>query len=670
MNSIPSDKIRNIAIVGQTGSGKSSVVEAIHHCIQKTGRMGRIEDGNTVSDFEPEEIKHRHSASLSVVSLEHRGYKLNLLDTPGSLDFAGEVQAGLYACDLALFVISANEPLNHDSLRIWQAIKRFKKPSMFFINKLDKEHSDFSATLDHLRELFGPGISPIEMPLGQADSFKGLIDLFDETAYIYRDEAPIPTKIPPEVADAEHRAHDVLVEEIVIADEDLTLDYLGGKIPDKSTLETLMGAGVRDLVVSPVLAGSAINSIGIDHLIRFLLEIAPPPASTKGQVVRARTYKTYSDPFLGRVSLMKVLSGTLNGDIEMYNTRTHATERLHSIFSLKGKDHSNQSWANCGDIIGVAKLNSVRTGDVLSSNKGDLGEEDLIFPPPMLTYQAIPVSKIEEEKLSVALSKLGDEEPTLHISRDGRTHNLLLGGLGELQLATALEKLARRYQVRATLAECEVEYLETFANPISVEGKYKKQSGGHGQFGAARIRFVPAQLGSGFSFFDEIVGGAIPRQFIGAVEKGVIEASEHGGTQGYPIVDFEAHLYDGAFHSVDSSEMSFKLAGGVALREAVATAQTIVLEPIMELAVTVASHQQGDVLGDLSSRRAKVTKTEFDASSDTVTITAIVPGNETQAYANQLRSLTAGQGTFKTTFHHYDWLPKTLYNRLGKSLGT
>ena len=670
MDSIASDKIRNIAIVGQTGSGKSSVVEAIHHCIQKTGRIGRIEDGNTISDFEPEEIKHRHSVSLSVVSLEHRGYKINLLDTPGSLDFAAEVQAGLYACDLALFVISANEPLNPDSVRIWRSVKQLKRPTMFFINKLDKENSDFSATLDQLRELFGPGISPIELPLGQADSFKGLIDLFDETAFIYRDEAPIPAKIPPEITDAEHRAHEVLVEEIVIADEDLTLDYLGGKIPDKSTLETLMGASVRDLGLYPVLAGSAINSIGIDHLIRFLLEIAPPPAFVQDQVVRTRTYKTYSDPFLGRVSLMKVLSGTLNGDIEMYNTRTHATERLHSIFSLKGKDHSNQSGANCGDIVGVAKLNCVRTGDVLSSNKSDLGEQDLIFPSPMLTYQAIPVSKLEEEKLSVALSKLGEEEPTLQISRDSRTHNILLAGLGELQLATALEKLERRYQVRATLSECEVEYLETFPKPTTVEGKYKKQSGGHGQFALTRIHFVPAQLGAGFSFFDEIVGGAIPRQFIGAVEKGVLEASEHGGTHGYPIVDFEAHLYDGAFHSVDSSEMSFKLAGGLALREAIATNPTVVLEPILELAVTVASHQQGDVLGDLNSRRAKVTRTEFDASLDTVTITASVPGNETQAYANQLRSLTAGQGTFKTTFHHYDWLPRALYKRLGRPNGT
>ena len=665
LSPIPSDKIRNVAVVGQTGSGKTSLVEAIHHYVSKTSRMGRVEDGNTVSDFEPEEIKHRHSISLSVVSLEHQGYKLNLLDTPGVLDFAGEVQAALYACDLALFVVSASEPLSHDTVRIWQSAAAMNKPRMCFVNKIDKERANFSATVEHLREAFGEGVAPIEMPLGEAESLQGVIDLFSETAVVYTGNSAQTTAIPDEIAVGEHRAHELLIEGIVVADEDLMAAYLDGAAPDKAALEGIMAQEVRESTVFPVVAGSALKEVGIDRLVDFLIEIAPAPESNSSGVIKTRTYKTYSDPFLGRLSLMKVISGSIATDTDLINARTQSTERLHSIMTLSGKEHANQTAASCGDIIAVAKLSSVRTGDVLSSSKLlDQEFEELLFEVPMLRYQIVPNAKADEEKLSSALAKLHEEEPTLTITRDSRTHNLILSGLGELQLSTVLEKLQRRYQLKASLIACEVEYLETISKPVQVEGKYKKQSGGHGQFGVARVRFVPLERGAGVKFIDEIVGGAIPRQFIPAVEKGILESCEHGGIHGYPVVDIEAHLYDGAFHSVDSSEMSFKMAGSLALREAINQASTTVLEPIMQLSVTVPMRQQGDVLGDLSSRRAKVTRTELDDHNGTVTIVAVVPGNEIQSYASELRSITAGQGRFSASYDHHDPLPKALYPRL------
>ena len=671
LSPIPSDKIRNIAIVGQTGSGKTSLVEAMNHFVNKTSRMGRIEDGNTVSDFEPEEIKHRHSISLSVISLEYQGFKINLLDTPGVVDFAGEVQAALYACDLALFVVSATEALSHDTVRIWQSAQALNKPRMCFINKVDKERADFSSTVERLSQTFGEGIAPIEIPLGEAEKLSGVIDLFSETVASYVRNSASTIEIPPEIAISEHRAHELLIEGIVVADEEMTAAYLDGVVPDKAALEAVMASGIRDSTVFPVVVGSALKGIGIDRLVDFLIEIAPAPESSSSSTIRARIYKTYSDPFLGRLSLMKVLSGTISVDTDLLNTRTGTSERLHSIFMLSGKEHLNQASATCGDIIAVAKLNSVRTGDVLSSSKTPAqGEAELSFEVPMLRYQIVPDSKADEEKLSNALAKLNEEEPTISIARDPRTHNLILSGLGELQLSTVLEKLTRRYQLKASLRPCEVEYLETIAKPVQVEGKYKKQSGGHGQFGVARLRFAPLERGSGVKFVDQIVGGAIPRQFIPAVEKGVIEACDHGGLHGYPVVDIEAHLYDGSFHSVDSSEMSFKMAGILALREAITQASTTVLEPIMHLAVTVPTRQQGDVLGDLSSRRAKVTRTELDDQNGAVTIMAVVPANEIQSYASELRSLTAGQGKFSAVYNHHDPLPKALYSRLAKASGS
>ena len=665
LSAIPTERIRNVAVVGQTGSGKTSLVEAIHHYANKTARMGRIEDGNTVSDFEPEEIKHRHSISLSMVSVEYRGHKINLLDTPGVLDFAGEVHAALHACDIALFVVPASDLISHDTVRVWQLAAKMGKPRMCFVNKLDKERADFEATIDRLAELFGQGLAPIEMPLGQAETLRGVIDLFSETATTYSNGSSSEAPLPDDVAVGEHKAHDMLLEGIVVADEDMMAAYLEGEIPDKSALEAIMAQAVHDSVVYPVVVGSAVREIGVDRLLDFLCEIAPPPGGdADSPVVRTLTFKTIADPFLGRVNLMKVLSGKLVADAELTNARTKTGERLHSLFSLSGKEHNTQAEAACGDIIAVAKLASVRTGDVLSSDKTEPEPEELGFEVPMLRVQVIPAAKGQEEKLALALSKLNEEEPTLRIGRDSRTHNLILSGLGELQITTALEKLERRYQLNATLAPCEVEYLETLAGPSQVEGKYKKQTGGHGQFGVARIRFAPLPRGSGIEFHDEIVGGAIPRQFIPAVEKGLMEAAEHGGMHGYPVVDFEAHLYDGAYHSVDSSEMSFKMAGSLALREALTKTSTVVLEPVMELAVTVPAHLQGDVLGDLSSRRAKVTGTELDEKAGSVTIVAMVPANEVASYASELRSITAGQGSYQATYDHHEPLPKALYNRL------
>lgn len=663
MNPTNSEKIRNVAVVGQTGSGKTSLVEAIYHHIEKTSRKGRIEDGNTVSDFEAEEIKHKHSISLSLIALDCGGYKINLLDTPGVVDFIGEVHSGLGGCDMALFVVSASEEITYDTRRIWNIASANSIPRMIFINKMDKDRANFEDTIDTLSLAFGAGIAPIELPIGNGPNFAGIIDLFDETSTSYSSGLPTISEIPADIAITEHRAHDLLVEGIVIADDSAMAAYLEGEVPPKAELEELMAQGVAKAQVFPVVVGSATSQIGIDRLVTFLCEIAPPPNSNTNDALGLQTFKTYSDPFLGHLSLTKIISGTLKVDSECFNHRSNATEKIHSFFSLVGKEHLNLATASSGDIVAIAKLGSLRTGDFLGTPNSSAPRQLLEFPKPTLSYKVTPAAKADEEKLSLALSKIIEEDSTLDIHRDTRSHALILSGIGELQLTTALEKAQRRYGVKATLSPCDVAYLESLAGTCEVEGKYKKQSGGHGQFGVARLRFGTKEIGGGFSFHDEIVGGSIPRQFIPAVEKGIVDGANTGGKYGFPVVDFEAHLYDGAYHSVDSSEMAFKMAGSIALREAIDRLGTVVLEPISQIKVSIPPQLQGEVLGNLNSHRAKVLGSDHDQATGRFIISAVVPTNELMTYSNELRSITAGQGEFDATFDHYEPLPKALYGK-------
>ncbi len=681
MKTFTSAQIRNVALVGHGGVGKTTLAEALLADAGVIGRVGRVEDGTTVTDTEPEEIKRHLSVSTALAAFESHGCKLNLLDCPGYADFFAEVQAGLAMADLAVIVVSAVEGVEVQTEIAWEAAAALGLPRMIFINKLDRERASFDRTLDQLRTIFGAGVAPLELPVGEETDFRGVIDLLRDKAFIYGDDGVgVEQDVPDELANTEHVVHDALVEGIVVADDNLMERYLEGDIPSFDELEKTLAQGVADATVFPVVCGSATRRIGVDRLAQFLAEIAPSPLARPALHVIAGDGeaeiacdpngdplavigKTIADPFVGRVSLLKVCSGTLKADAVLTNTRTRSDERLHGLFTLRGKEHENVTEVPAGDLVAVAKLADSATGDTLAP-KGMPVRAPMPAPPTPSLWVAIkPKSQGDDDKLMTSLHRLQEEDPTLFVERNEETHQSLLGGAGETHLAVISERLTRKFGVEVITEDVAVPYRETITKPATAEGKHKKQSGGHGQFGVCTITIAPLERGEGFRFVDKIVGGAIPRQFIPAVEKGVQEAMAHGGPMGHPVVDLEVTLTDGKFHAVDSSEMSFKMAAGLALREAMANAGPVLLEPVSRLNVTMPIAQQGDVMGDLNARRGRVQTTDSSADGSRVTITAMVPTAELSRYAIDLRSITGGRGFFTIEHDHYDIAPQQVADK-------
>ncbi len=680
MQDYPPARIRNVALVGHGGSGKTSLAEALLYRAGAISRLGRVEDGTTVCDHEPEEIARTMSLSLALAPCEFEGHKLNILDTPGLADFTADVEAALRVADLAVFVVSAVDGVEVQTRAVWRMAAERRLPRMVFVNKLDRERADFERTLGELREVFGTGIAPLELPIRLASSFHGVADLLTDTAYLYDGGEAVAAEVPEEMEAQEHRVHDTLVEGIVEADDALLERYLEGEAPSFEELEGVLAQGVARASVFPVVCGSATLPVGVDRLARFLCEIGPSPLDRPPVTVRAGdvevevapdpdgdplafVFKTIADPFVGRVSVFKVLSGTVRPDDHLVNPRTGDDERLHALFGLRGKDHVELAQVVAGDIGAVAKLRATTTGDTLAPRTQPVVVPPLEPPPPSLSIAVRPRTQADDDKLAGALHRLGEEDTALRVERHPETHQTLLQGTGEAHLALALARLARTFGVTLDTEEVRVAYRETITQPAEAEGRYKKQSGGHGQFGIALLRVEPLERGAGFEFVDAIVGGAIPRQFIPAVEKGVVEAMEQGGVHGFPVVDVRVTCLDGKFHAVDSSEMSFKMAGSLGFREAMAKAGPVVLEPISLLAVVVPDHLLGDVMGDINARRGRVQGTEPLGSGEQE-VTAMVPSSEIVRYAVDLRSLTGGWGRFSARPDHYEVLPAHLVDRL------
>ncbi|MBW3615600.1 MAG: elongation factor G [Actinobacteria bacterium] len=685
MNTFPSAKIRNVALVGHGSSGKTTLAEALLFISGKTSRQGRVEDGTTVCDFDPEEVKRRISVAVSLASFEHEGHKINLLDCPGYADFMPEVEAALRVADLAVFVVSAVEGVEVQTEIIWKLADSLGLPRMIFVNKEDRERADFERVLAQLQERFGRGIAPLELPLGEEAELHGVADLLTDTAIVYDDDQGHhhAEPIPPELVAHEQEVHETLVEGIVEADDALMERYLEGDVPTAKELEQTLAKSVASATAFPVICGSATKDVGIDLLAKFICEIGPSPLDRPPVVVEAAgnlqevpcdpngpplayIWKTIVDRHVGKVSLFKVLSGTVRPDAVLHNPRTHADERLHVLFTLRGKEQEPVPEVPAGDIAAVAKLADVRTGDTLAPKGTPVVVPPLQPPVPPLTIAIAPRSKGDEDKLMTALHRLQDEDPSLAVRRDDETHQTLLSGMGETHLTITLERLQRKFGVEVSTEDVRVPYRETITGTAVAEGKYKKQAGGHGQFGVANIRIEPMERGEGFAFVDEIVGGAIPRQFIPAVEKGIAETMGRGGHYGHPVVDVKVTLLDGKYHSVDSSEMSFKMAGSLGFQEAMAKANPVILEPISLLEVTVPASQQGDVMGDLNARRGRVQGTESGNDGEQV-IVAMVPTSEILRYAVELRSLTGGRGRFTVRHDHYDVLPSHLYDKVARS---
>ncbi len=683
MPSYPPSRIRNVALVGHNGAGKTTLAEALLFATGAINRQGKVDDGSTVSDFEPEETRRHLSLSLAMAPCVVGDVKLNIVDTPGYADFFGEVRAACSVVDLVVVVVSAVEGVESQTEAAWNLAAELGLPRLVFVNKLDRERASFDRTLADLRERFGAGIAPLELPVGEESGFRGIADLLTDTAILYHDGTHTTEPIPDELADLEHQVREQLVEGIVVGDDTLMERYLEGDVPSSEELEATLAGGVSQGLVFPVVCGSAATGVGIDRLASLLAEIAPSPdarpplevqaggsshevaADPSGQPL-ARVFKTVSDPYVGKISLLRVLSGTIRPDTVLTNPRSHVEERLHVLQLLRGKETEPVSEAQAGDIVAVPKLADTATGDTLAPKGTPVVVPAPPAEPAVYAVAIRPKSKGDEDKLMTGLHRLQEEDPSLVVERVDETHQTILRGTGETHLAIVTERLQRKFSVEVATEDVLIPYRETITKQAEAEGKYKKQTGGHGQFGVASIRIAPLERGEGFHFADAVVGGAIPKQYIPAVEKGVQEAMAQGGTYGYPVVDVQVTCYDGKYHPVDSSEMSFKMAGSLAFKEAMANAGPVLLEPHSKLEVTVPASMQGDILGDLNSRRGRVQGTD-SLDGGLQVITAIVPTAEIQRYAVDLRSLTGGRGRFRAEHDHYDVVPANLVDKLAKA---
>jgi elongation factor G len=670
VKSYPTDHVRNILIVGHGGAGKTSLVESVLHATGATNRIGRVEDGTTVTDFEPEETRKQISVSLAVAPVEHDGFKVNLLDAPGYADFVGEVRAALPAADAVLFVVSAVEGVETQTEVVWTMAEELGLPRAFFINKLDRDRASFARTLDAIQAAFGKACPPLYLPIGEEHDFRGLVGLLSGRAFLYEDGARREGDVPEELQEAASGLREQLIEAIIqeSEDEDLMDRYLGGDeiaptdlIPD---LEQAVTAGR----LFPVLAGAATRNVGVTELLEVLTQAFPSPverppvegrrADPAGPLA-AYVFKTISDPYVGRMNLFRVLSGTFLPDSTVLNATKGKDERVGNLLTVRGKAQEPADQVVAGDIGAVAKLADTATGDTLSAKDDPVRLPAPSMPDPLLPIAIAPKSRGDEEKLSSGLSRTEAEDLTLRVERNPETKQTILWGMGENHIEVTLERLKRKYGVEVVQVPLLLPYKETFKASVRALGRHVKQSGGHGQYAIANLEVEPLPRGGGFEYVDKIYGGAVPNQFIPSVEKGVRKAMEDGLLAGYPVVDIRVTLYDGKYHSVDSSDMAFQIAGALALKEAAAQAEVALLEPVLELEVLVPDEYVGDILGDLSSRRGRVVGTDPVGTGRTL-VRATVPEAEVVRYAIDLRSMTRGRGSFARRFSHYEELPPHL----------
>ncbi len=680
---IPPERVRTVAVVGHTGAGKTTLVEALLATAGVITRMGRVEDGTTVSDFEPEEKERGGSLLTATATLtwiphvepggpDEQPHLLQLLDCPGDPDLLGQVDAALHVADLALVVVGAADGVQVGTELAWRLCEDLGLPRLVVLTGCDKERADVDRVVAELKERFGKGVAPLELPVGAEAEFRGVLDLLSDLCCTYDGGQRTCGPIPEELVDLEHSVHDQLVEGIVEADDELTERYLEGDAISVAELEQALAAGVAAGVVFPVVLTSATRCIAMDRLADFLCEVgtspvARPTALADGGSLAtdpagpsvAVVWRTIDDRFQGRLSLCRCLSGTITADAVLRNARSGSDERLHQLLTVRGATTEPVQEVSAGQVFAVAKLSTTRTGDTLAAKGCGAVAEWSPPPPPAHEVAIVPKGRADDDKLMTALHRLQQEDPWLTVRRDDEAHQTVLGGRGGVHLQVALQRLQRKFAVEVETDEVAVPYRETVRASATAEGRYKKQTGGHGQFGVCTLVVEPLPRGEGFEFVDAVVGGAIPRNLIPAVEKGVVEAMTRGGPAGHRVVDVKVTLTDGKHHPVDSSEMSFKAAGTLAFNEALARGGTSILEPVRKLVVTCPPELQGEVLGDLKSRRGRVVGADVDGRGDAV-ITAMVPAAELRRYAVDLRSLSSTRATFTVEPAGYEERPSHL----------
>ncbi len=654
------DRIRNVAILGHSHEGKTTLAEAMLFSTGAIARMGSTDAGTAALDFEPEEQKRKISINLAVAHVEQDGYKVNLLDTPGFFDFAGQVSSGLMAAEGALVVVTAGGQVAVGTEIAWERLNQDDKPRLVVVNKMDKEHADFFGAVDAMRALLTPKPVALHLPIGSESDFRGVVDLMRMRAFVASpDGRASETDIPADLAGLVEERREQLVEAAAEGDDSLLEKYLDEGTLSDEEVERGLRAGIAAGRVAPVVCCSATRMLGVRTLLRAIRDLLPAPQADPSGPPRALVFNTYADPF-GRVSYLKVLSGCLRSDQHITNASRGEDERLGQLFFPRGKEHVNTQEVCAGDIGAVAKLQHSLTGDLLGPANGSV--PSIPVPEPAYTVAIFPRSRGDEEKISSGLARLAEEDPTLRVARNDETHQLVIGGMGDVHLDVVLEKLKRKYGVDATTALPRVAYRETISGTARAEGRHVKQSGGHGQYGVAVIEVEPAARGEGFQWQDKIFGGSIPQNFRPSVQRGIVDTMAKGVVAGYPMEDVRVRLVDGKYHTVDSSDMAFQIAGSLAIRKAAMDANPVLLEPILDVEVRVPERNLGDIMSDLNTKRGRIAGTEPDGSWQIVRAT--VPEAEMQRFALDLRSITQGRGSFTARFSHYEEVPAHVARQL------
>ena len=682
MKDFTADQIRNVGVVGHGGVGKTSLVEAMLFDAKVTSRLGSVDSGTSTSDYTEDEIGRKISIGAALLHLEWKNHKVNIVDMPGYQDFNGEVVGGLRVTETALIPLSAQSGVEVGTEQVWGIANRYKSSRMFFINKMEKEHADFEKTLQQARESFGHQVAPMQIPIGQGLDFKGVVDLIRMKAvYFEKDGGTREDNIPAELQDRAKEYHEKLIESVAEADDALLEKFFEqGKLSDDEIKQGLR-KGIAQKAVYPVLCGSAVGNMGVTVLLDYITSYMPSPADfgqvqakvpgtdtekvmkiSPDQPLCAFAFKTVSEPHVGELTFVKVYSGKLQSGMDVFNSTRESSERIGQIFALNGRDRKEIGLLSAGDIAALVKLKATKTGDTLCDKKTVVMLPPTDFPTPVINMGIRAKNKGDEDKIASGFAKLHEEDPTFIMEVDPDIRQTIIYGQGELHLDIMIDRLRRRFGVEVELEEPRIPYRETITLKAEAQGKYKRQSGGRGQYGDAWLRIEPLPRGEGFLFENEIVGGVVPSKYIPSVEKGVVEAMAEGILAGYKVVDTKVTIFYGSYHDVDSSDMAFKIAGSMGIKNAAAKAKMVLLEPIYNVEVTVPKDFMGDVMGDLSSRRGRISG--MDDLGPFEKIRAQVPLAELYKYSTSLRSLTQGRGLHTRQFSHYEEVPHEIAQKM------
>ena len=662
--------LRNVALLSHSGAGKTSLSEAVLFNTKAVTRLGKIEDGNTVSDYEPEEVKRGGSIQTTLIAVMGDGFKINLLDTPGYDDFIGEVVSALRVVEGAAILVAAPSGVDVGTERSWAMCEAAKVPRLIVVNKMDRENADFDRNVADIQATFGRQCVPFQIPIGAAQDFTGVVSVIDPNA-----------DVPAELADAVAAARERLIEAAAESDDELADRYLSGEDLTAAEIESGLRTAVLQGELVPILATSATANVGVDDFLSMMRTFLPSPVEAeKPPLVKAGTtdavdleadsdaplaalvFKTMADPFVGKLSMFRVFRGTIKSNSEVWDSNQGQAERVGQLYLPKGKNQDNLTEVTAGDIGAVGKLSSTVTGDTLCPRDNQVAFKGILMPVGYYRVAVSPASKADLDKMSSALGRIMEEDPSLQMSRNASTSETLITGLGDAQIDVALDKIRRKFGAELRTKLPRVAYRETITRTIQSEYRHKKQSGGHGQYGHVLLRLEPRDRDQGFEFGSEVVGGRVPREYIPSVEKGVVKALDEGSLAGYPLVDLKAVLFDGSYHDVDSSGMSFEIAGVQALKKGVNDASPVLLEPVMTLSVTVPDAYTGDVMSDLNVKRGRILGMNPD--NNVTVIEAEVPQAEVLRYAQDLRSLTQGRGSYSMEFGHYEQVPANLEPRV------